>query len=97
MSDSELPPKARDILKAVSYFSGLDAAALTSLERATFRRVYNVEQVILLEGEPCSGMYILEIGWLKVSKIGMDGREQILQTLGPGEVFNALKIGRAHV
>jgi len=92
MSDSELPPKARDILKAVSYFSGLDAAALTSMERATFRRVYNAEQVILLEGEPCSGMYILENGWLKASKIGMDGREQILQTLGPGDTFNALSV-----
>ena len=92
MSDGELSPKARDILKAVSYFSGLDAAALTSMERATFRRVYNAEQVILLEGEPCSGMYILENGWLKVSKIGMDGREQILQMLRPGDTFNALSV-----
>jgi CRP/FNR family transcriptional regulator len=92
MSDSESPPKARDILKAVSYFSGLDTAALASVERAAFRRAYNVEQVILLEGEPCSGLYIVESGWLKVSKIGMDGREQILQTLGPGDVFNALSV-----
>lgn len=80
------------ILQAVSYFSSLDAAALASVERAAFRRVYDAEQVVLLEGEPCTGLYIVESGWLKVSKIGIDGREQILQTLGPGDVFNALSV-----
>lgn len=92
MSDVEMLPKANDILKKALYFSDLDHAALTYLEQATFRRVYNAEQVILLEGEPCEGMYILEKGWLKVSRFGLDGREQILQMLGPGDVFNSLSV-----
>ena len=92
MSDGKLPQKARDILKTVSYFSDLDSTTLISLERAASRRIYNAEQIILLEGDPCSGMYILENGWLKVSKIGIDGREQILKTLKSGDVFNALSV-----
>ena len=48
--------------------------------------------MILLEGEPCTGLYIVESGWLRVVKIGMDGREQVLETLGPGEVFNAVSV-----
>ena len=88
MSDVEIPLKSHDILRKAPYFSDLDHAALTYLEHATFRRVYNAEQVILLEGEPCEGMYILEKGWLKVSRFGLDGREQILQMVGPGDVFN---------
>ncbi|MDO9299878.1 MAG: Crp/Fnr family transcriptional regulator [Anaerolineales bacterium] len=92
MSNDGFSKKAHDILKAVSYFAKLDDATLAPVERAAIRRVYNAEQVILLEGEPCSGLYIVESGWLKVSKISVDGREQILQTLGPGDVFNALSV-----
>ena len=80
------------LLKAVSYFSDLDAAALKLLVQSAIRRVYDAGQVILLEGEPCAGLYIVESGWLKAVKIGVDGREQVLQTLGPGEVFNAVSV-----
>ena len=88
----KLPQKTHEILKAISYFSDLDNTALTYLEQATFRRVYDADKIILLEGEPCAGMYILEKGWLKVSKIGIDGREQILKTLKSEDVFNALSV-----
>lgn len=80
------------LLKAVSYFSDLDAAALKLLAQSAIRRVYDAGQVILLEGEPCAGLSIVENGWLKAVKIGVDGREQVLQTLGPGEVFNAVSV-----
>lgn len=92
MSNDGFSQKAHDILKAVSYFAKLDAAALASVEQAAIRRVYEPEQVILIEGEPCAGLYIVESGWLKAVKIGMEGREQVLQTLGPGEVFNAISV-----
>ncbi len=92
MSIDGFSKKAYSILKAVSYFAKLDDATLASVEQAAIRRVYDAEQVILLEGEPSSGLYIIESGWLKVSKIGVDGREQILQTLGPTEIFNALSV-----
>ena len=89
--DEALQNTAR-LLKAVSYFSSMDAAALKLVAQAAIRRVYDAGQVILLEGEPCAGLYIVEGGWLKVIKIGMDGREQVLQTLGPGAAFNAISV-----
>ena len=89
--DEALQNTAR-LLKAVSYFSSMDAAALKLVAQAAIRRVYDAGQVILLEGEPCAGLYIVESGWLKVVKIGMDGREQVLQTLGPGDAFNAISV-----
>ena len=89
--DEALQNTAR-LLKAVSYFSSMDAAALKLVAQAAIRRVYDAGQVILLEGEPCAGLYIVEGGWLKVIKIGMDGREQVLQTLGPGSAFNAISV-----
>lgn len=80
------------ILKAVSYFSNMDDVALKQLILSAIRRVYEAGQLILLEGEPCAGLYIVEDGWLKAVKIGIDGREQVLQTLGPGDVFNAISV-----
>lgn len=92
MSNDGFSEKAKSILKAVSYFAELDDPALASVERAAIRRAYDPEQVILIEGEPCSGLYIVESGWLKAVKIGLEGREQVLQTLGPGDVFNAISV-----
>lgn len=92
MSREGFSEKAKSILQAVSYFAELDDSALASVERAAIRRAYDPEQVILIEGEPCAGLYIVESGWLKAVKIGLEGREQVLQTLGPGDVFNAISV-----
>ncbi len=92
MSNDGFSKTARNILKTVSYFSKLDEEALAPVEQAAMRHVYDPEQVILIEGEPCAGLYIVESGWLKAVKIGVEGREQVLQTLGPGEVFNAISV-----
>jgi CRP/FNR family cyclic AMP-dependent transcriptional regulator len=80
------------ILKAVSYFSNMDDDAFKQLSQSAIQRTYEAGQLILLEGEPCAGLYIIESGWLKAVKIAMDGREQVLQTLGPGDVFNAISV-----
>lgn len=81
-----------NILRAVSYFSRLDDPALKLLAQAAIRHVYDAGQVTLLEGEPCAGLSIVESGWLKAIKIGLDGREQVLHTLSPGDVFNAISV-----
>ena len=92
MNKDEALQNTAKLLKAVSYFSSMDTAALKLVAQSAIRRVYDAGQVILLEGEPCAGLYIVEGGWLKVIKIGMDGREQVLQTLGPGDAFNAISV-----
>ena len=82
----------RGLLKTVSYFSDLDSRALDMLARSAIRRRYDAGQVVLIEGEPCAGLYIMESGWLKAVKIGLDGREQVLQMLQAGEAFNAISV-----
>jgi CRP/FNR family transcriptional regulator len=84
--------EANKILSAVSYFAELDPRTLETITRSASSRVYDPDQLVILEGEPASGLFVVEYGWLKVSKIAMDGREQILQFLGSGEVFNAVSV-----
>ena len=80
------------ILSGVSYFTGLDPRTLETISRSAFHHDYDPGQLVILEGEPASGLYVIQYGWLKVSKISIDGREQILQFLGNGDVFNAVSV-----
>lgn len=84
--------EASKIVTAVSYFAGLDQRTLETIVRSASPHNYDSDQLVILEGEPASGLYIVQYGWLKVSKIAMGGREQILQFLGKGEVFNAVSV-----
>ncbi len=92
MDKDKTLPGIVTLLKAVSYFSNLDDDALNLIAQSAIQRTYAAGQVILLEGEPCLGLYVVESGWLKAIKIGMDGREQVLQTFGAGDVFNAISV-----
>ena len=82
-----------EIFKSVSYFSALeDERTMAAITNAAIRRTYRANQVIMIEGEPSRGFYIVESGWLKVAKYSFEGREQILKTLGPGDSFNAIGV-----
>ena len=83
---------AGQMLKTVSYFSKLDEAALKLVARSAIPKVYEAGQVVLLEGEPCEGLHLVESGWLKAVKIGPDGRELVLQMLRAGDVFNIVGV-----
>ena len=79
MRDFETNLKTVSLLKAVSYFSTLDDATIHQLSQSAIQHGFHAGQVVLLEGEPCADLFIVESGWLKVVKIGLDGREQVLQ------------------
>lgn len=79
---------AAKILSTVPYFATLDAKTLEIVARAAVRRVYDLGQIVFVEGEPCAGLYVVESGWLKSVKVSPSGREQVIRFVGPGEVFN---------
>ncbi len=81
-----------EIVSSVPYFADLEADLLNSVAQAAIRRDYGSDQVIFLEGQPCTGLYLVESGWLKVVKASVEGREQVLRFIGPGEVFNEIGV-----
>ena len=92
MKAKQPKPETIEILSAISYFQGLDTQTLATIVGAASARTYEADQLVILEGEPAAGLFIVQYGWLKVSKIAVDGREQILQFLGSGEAFNAVSV-----
>lgn len=80
------------LLRRLPYFAGLDDAAMQTVAASTVRRAYSAGQIILLEGEPCAGLFIVQSGRVKITRSSLEGREQILHFAGPGDSFNDVPV-----
>ncbi len=80
------------LLAQSTYLSSLDAPAREELARHALRREYAAGETVILEGEPNAGLYAIQDGWLQVSKVSPQGREQVMRVLGPGELFNVVGV-----
>ena len=81
-----------DLLASISYFAGLDAAALSELKRAVRRRRHTDGEQILAEGASCEGLFFVIEGQVRLVRASPDGREQVLGVLGPGATFNDIAV-----
>lgn len=81
-----------DVLRQVPYFAKLDATLLKELTGQVRERKYKAGEVVLLEGEPCEGLYFVVSGRVKVFKVSGEGKEQVLRILGPGRTFNDVPV-----
>lgn len=89
-------PPTRDMLLAslqrIAFLRGLDPVTLSELADSVIWRVYTPGAMIFLEGEAAFALYYVYVGWLKVIKSSVEGREQILRFAGPGEILNELGV-----
>ncbi len=92
MPDTSAARDTLQVLAAIPSFAGVEAETLAALARAASRRSYEPGEIVFLEGEPCGGLYVVESGWLKSSKIAASGREQVMRFVGPGETFNEIGV-----
>lgn len=86
-----LDPKA---LKQIPYFSelGQESSILKELTMVAVEKKYENGQIIFLEGEKNEGLYYLVEGRIRIFKSGPGGREQILQLVGAGQLFNEVAL-----
>ena len=80
------------LLRALPYFRPLDEDTLASIAALAMRRVYQPDEVIFLEGEPCAGLFVVHAGHVKILKVSPEGREQILTIIGPRDSFNDVAV-----
>jgi CRP/FNR family transcriptional regulator len=71
-------------------FVGLDDETLAILAAESRRAQFSAGEAVFREGEPTEGLYVLESGWVRAAKMSDQGREQVLQFVGPGEAFNTV-------
>jgi CRP/FNR family transcriptional regulator len=74
-------------LRRIPVFEDLDPADLAVINQVTAERRVVRNQVVFAEGEAGEGFHFIRHGKVKIVKLSADGREHILNILGPGEVF----------
>jgi CRP/FNR family transcriptional regulator len=81
-----------DELRSIPLFASLDEQTLNDIAGRVHRRTYRPGEHVLTEGEQPPGLFIVLKGRVRLSCTAYDGREQVLDMVGPGENFNAVPI-----
>lgn len=79
-------------LAKVPIFAGLTEGELSFLAQSAVPRHYAAGQSVFGEGEPCSGLYVVEAGHVRIFKSSTNGREQVLSIDGPGSSIAELPV-----
>ncbi|MBI2842353.1 MAG: Crp/Fnr family transcriptional regulator [Armatimonadetes bacterium] len=80
-------------------FENLDDAALEDMSARFVVREHDRHQYILFQGMPPYALMIIQEGYVKIVKESGQGKEILVELLGPGDVIDAVAIieGRPHL
>jgi len=79
-------------LKLIPLFSELKEDELNSLTKVSVRQTFKKDNMVLIEEEVGSTMFIILKGRVKISRISDEGREVILSILVDGDFFGEMAI-----
>lgn len=79
-------------LRAIPLFAMLDEQTLKDISHRVQRCSFRPGNLIMTEGEQPPGLFVVLQGHVRLSCTAPDGREQMLDMIGPGEYFNAVPI-----
>ena len=85
----------RRYLERSEFFRGISPRSLSSLAAIAVPKRLERRQLLFLEGTEGRGMYVLADGAVQLSKNAPDGREIVIKTLRPGEVFGEVVVFEA--
>lgn len=85
-----------EVLRSIPLFSELNDEELIEISKQTVRQVYKKDNMVLIEEEVGSTMFIILDGRVKISRISDEGREVILSILCDGDFFGEMSILDGH-
>jgi CRP/FNR family transcriptional regulator, cyclic AMP receptor protein len=80
------------ILSKVPLFSGLSESEMDFLSKHIVPRHYSAGEIVFSESDPCSGLYVVASGHIRIFKTSTSGREQVLKVDGPGSSVAELPV-----
>jgi CRP/FNR family transcriptional regulator, cyclic AMP receptor protein len=80
------------VLQQVPLFADIDPQDLRPLVDELRPRRYRKGETIFVAGDPGTSLCVIESGRVKLSLSSVEGREVIIDLLGPGEVFGELAL-----
>lgn len=82
------PSKKLDLLHKNEYFEGLDESLLKQVTAHMQLREYDRGEALFWEGDPCAGLHIIELGFVKLYRLSPQGRQYIVRVLQEGDTCN---------
>lgn len=73
-------------------FSGLPEDELNKIASITIPKTFSRGETIFFEGDEGIGFYMVAEGRVKIFKMSLEGKEQILHIFGPGEPFGEVPV-----
>ena len=92
MSGFRRGKEALHSLRTIPLFAHVDDESLESMGELLIERGIPKHQTIVEEGLPGDYMYVIREGQVKVTKLSGDGREKILELMGPGDFFGEMSL-----
>ena len=80
------------MLDQVEIFHGLSDEELKALEGSSTTRAFPKNTVVIHENDPADSLFVIESGKVKVYCSDKNGKEFIMNTLGPGDYFGELAL-----
>jgi len=84
--------KILHIISEVPLFNGLSEEQLNDVRQIAVDKFYNKGKTVFLEGDDCTGFYIVADGRVKIYKVSFDGKEHIFHIYGPGNPFGEVPV-----
>ena len=79
-------------IKQLEFFRDLPDEIITALEKNLQVKRYSKDAPILWAGMECTAVYFILEGRVDISRLSVQGREQVLERLEAGEAFNLVPI-----
>lgn len=92
MSESAHESPHFTCLSVVPIFQGLREEERLQIAGAARSRQYKKGEFIYSAGEYSSALYVLHTGQVKLFRLNVSGREQVLRVLSPGDFFGELSL-----
>jgi CRP/FNR family transcriptional regulator len=81
-------------IASVPVFNGMSNDDLQVLQKVTKSRRFQKGEYIFQEGERSEGLFVVNEGLIKLTKLSAEGKEQIVRLLFPGEFFGLFSLLR---
>lgn len=79
-------------LKHFNLFDGMDDDSMKQVDTMSSMQSLKTHDPIYFPDEPSRAIFFLKEGHVKISRLTEDGREVILDVIGPGELFGELSL-----
>ena len=80
------------IISNIPIFKGLSQSQLGKIEKIAVKKNFKKGELIFSENDEGNGFYIVARGRVKIYKVSMEGKEQILHIFGQGEPFGEVPV-----